>query len=85
MQGPSGFLLVIEGGAIDTAHHNAQIKRALEETVELEEAVQTVLDAVDSEETLGGNSIEKKSGFSFCLKNGLTFHFDSVTCLGLLL
>ena len=81
MQGPSGFLLVIEGGAIDTAHHNAQIKRALEETVELEEAVRTVLDAVDSEETLGGNS----SGFSFCLKNGLTFHFDSVTCLGLLL
>ena len=29
---------------------------------------------------LGGNSI-KKIGMSFGLKNGLRFHFDSVTCL----
>ena len=50
MQDPAGFLLVVEGGAIDSAHHNHQIERALEETVELEEAVRAVLDAVDTEE-----------------------------------
>ena len=29
----------------------------------------------------GPNSIEKKLGLSFGLKNGLRFQFDSVTCL----
>ena len=29
---------------------------------------------------LGGNSIEI-FGWIFCLKNGLRFHFDTVTCL----
>ena len=29
----------------------------------------------------GGNSIENSFSFSFGLKNGLTFHFDSLTCL----
>ena len=51
MQDSSGFLLVVEGGAIDQAHHNTKIKRALEETVELEEAVRAALDAV-AEDTL---------------------------------
>ena len=30
---------------------------------------------------LGGNSTDIFVGFSFGLKNGLRFHFDSVTCL----
>ena len=29
----------------------------------------------------GGDSIEKKIGLSFVLKDGLRFHFDSETCL----
>ena len=51
MQDSAGFLLVVEGGAIDHAHHNTRIKTALEETVELDEAVRAALDAV-AEDTL---------------------------------
>ena len=56
----SGFLLVVEGGLIDHAHHDHKIRTALEETIELEGAVKTVLDMVDTEETLGRNSMHLK-------------------------
>ena len=39
----AGFFLMVEGGRIDHAHHKNKAKRALEETLELERAVQEAL------------------------------------------
>ena len=66
----SGFLLVVEGGLIDHAHHDHKIRTALEETIELEAAVRTVLDMVDTEETLGRDSMhfESQHYYRACLK-----------------
>ena len=48
----AGFLLVVEGGRIDHAHHMNKAKRALEETLELERAVEEALSLTRREETL---------------------------------
>ena len=48
----AGFLLVVEGGRIDHAHHLNKAKRALEETLELERAVQEALSLTRRDETL---------------------------------
>lgn len=37
---PEGFFLFVEGGRIDSAHHDLQARRALEETVQFAEAVE---------------------------------------------
>ena len=47
-----GFFLVIEAGRIDHAHHNNNAYNALNETLELSNAVAAALDATDSDETL---------------------------------
>nr|AUH25164.1 alp5 [Chilo suppressalis] len=48
----NGFFLLVEGGRIDTAHHEAKARKALDETAELAKAVEAALLAVDPEETL---------------------------------
>ena len=47
-----GFLLMVEGGRIDHAHHAGNAFRALTETIEFSNAVETALDRVDLKETL---------------------------------
>ncbi|MBB5747153.1 alkaline phosphatase [Brevundimonas variabilis] len=49
---PEGYVLVIEAGRIDHAHHIGLAGIALDETVELNRAVRTALDAVDLSDTL---------------------------------
>jgi len=51
-KGKDGFVLMVESGRIDHAHHQNQAKLALEETVELDRAVKAALDMVDVKETL---------------------------------
>ena len=41
---PSGYVLMVEGGRIDHAHHLNQAKKAVEETLELERAVLAALE-----------------------------------------
>ena len=43
---------MVEGGRIDHGHHATRAKMALEETVELENAVQAALEMTDQEDTL---------------------------------
>ena len=51
-KGPNGFFLMVEGGRIDQAHHKNWAKKALEETLELEKAVQVALELTNPDETL---------------------------------
>ncbi|WP_375451464.1 alkaline phosphatase [uncultured Devosia sp.] len=51
-QNENGFVLMVEGGRIDHAHHAGNAARALMDTVALSEAVQAAYDAVNPEETL---------------------------------
>ncbi|CAK1580582.1 unnamed protein product [Parnassius mnemosyne] len=48
----NGFVLFVEGGRIDTAHHETKARKALDETAELAKAVELALRMVDTEETL---------------------------------
>jgi alkaline phosphatase len=47
-----GYLLMVEGGRIDHAHHGGNARRALEDTVAFDQAVKAALDAVDLRDTL---------------------------------
>ncbi|XP_012261446.2 alkaline phosphatase-like [Athalia rosae] len=47
-----GYILVVEGGLIDFAHHRGHAAQALQETVRLSEAVRSTLELVDLSETL---------------------------------
>jgi alkaline phosphatase len=49
---PKGFVLVVEGGRIDHAHHANNAYRALGETVELARAVETALALTSAKDTL---------------------------------
>jgi len=49
---PKGYLLMVEAGRIDHAHHAGNAARALADTVALDEAVAAALAATDPEETL---------------------------------
>lgn len=51
-QHPQGFFLVVEGARIDQAHHQNLAKKALEETLELEKAVEYAKELTNEEETL---------------------------------
>ncbi len=51
-QDDDGFVLMVEGGRIDHAHHAGNAARALEDTVAFNAAIQTALDATDREDTL---------------------------------
>lgn len=48
----NGFVLFVEGGRIDQAHHANMAKLALDETVQLSEAVQSAVDMTDESDTL---------------------------------
>ncbi|CAG5092236.1 Similar to ALPL: Alkaline phosphatase [Cotesia congregata] len=47
-----GFLLVVEGGLIDFAHHRGKAAQALRETVRFSDAVNATLEMVDLKDTL---------------------------------
>ncbi len=47
-----GYVLMVEGGRIDHAHHGANAARALADTVAFDEAVRAALDMTDPEDTL---------------------------------
>lgn len=49
---PDGFVLVVEGGRIDHAHHFGNAYRALTDTLAFSDAVRAALDVVDLDETL---------------------------------
>lgn len=49
---PAGFVLLVEGGRIDQAHHLGNAYRALTDTIELSNAVRAALAATDPNETL---------------------------------
>jgi len=49
---PRGFVLLVEGGRIDQAHHLGNAYRALTETIELSNAVRAALAMTDPHETL---------------------------------
>ena len=47
-----GYVLLVEGGRIDHAHHGVNAARALGDTVALDEAVAAALEMTDAEDTL---------------------------------
>jgi alkaline phosphatase len=49
---PRGFVLMVEGGKIDHAHHATNAHRALTETIELSNAVQRALELTQAADTL---------------------------------
>lgn len=51
-QGDQGFLLVVESGRIDHAHHANNAWRALTDTIEFDRAIQAAVELVDLDETL---------------------------------
>ncbi|XP_050350529.1 membrane-bound alkaline phosphatase-like [Nymphalis io] len=48
----NGYFLFVEGGRIDTAHHETKARKALDETAELAKAVEAALRIVNLENTL---------------------------------
>jgi alkaline phosphatase len=51
-QNPDGFVLMVEGGRIDHAHHGGNAIRALEDTMAFDLAVATALEMTNPEDTL---------------------------------
>ncbi|GFS61234.1 hypothetical protein NPIL_648621 [Nephila pilipes] len=49
---PEGFVLLVEGGKIDVAHHNNWAMKALEEGVEFDQTIAKAQDLTKEEETL---------------------------------
>ena len=49
---PEGYLLLVEGGRIDHGSHNGNAYRTLSDAVALNEAVKTIVDRVNLDETL---------------------------------
>lgn len=47
-----GFVLVVEGGRIDHAHHDGNARRALADTIALDQAVQVALERTNARDTL---------------------------------
>jgi len=52
LKNPNGFVLMVEGGRIDHAHHENYAQLALEETLEFEEAVAKAVSMTDEKNTL---------------------------------
>lgn len=60
----NGFVLLVEGGRIDTAHHETKAKLALEETSEFQKAVQLVRDQTNEDDTLLVVTADHSTAFS---------------------
>ncbi|CAD7005714.1 unnamed protein product [Ceratitis capitata] len=52
MNNNKGYFLFVEGGRIDTAHHDNMAEYALDETVEFSKAIQAARDMTSEEDTL---------------------------------
>jgi alkaline phosphatase len=52
LKNPNGFVLMVEGGRIDHAHHENYAQLALEETLEFEEAIAAAVSMTDEKQTL---------------------------------
>lgn len=76
----NGFVMLIEGGRIDTAHHDTKARLALEEAVEFQKAVQYVKDNTNEDDTLivvtadhstvltvGGYMVRLNQNYCICL------------------
>ncbi len=50
---PEGYLLLVEGGRIDHGSHSGNAYRTLSDAVALNEAVKTIVDKVNLDETPG--------------------------------
>jgi alkaline phosphatase len=48
----NGFFLMVEAGRIDHGHHETRARRALDETLEYEKAIQSALDMLGTDDTL---------------------------------
>lgn len=48
----NGFFLFVEGGRIDHAHHSTQSRKALDETVQLADAIRVATEITNSKDTL---------------------------------
>lgn len=48
----SGFVLMVEAGRIDHAHHAGNAKRALDDTIAFDDAIKVALELTNSDETL---------------------------------
>lgn len=62
---PKGFVLVVEGGMIDMAHHRGHAKQALDETVSMDRAVSEVLDMTSEDDTLVAITADHDQGMAF--------------------
>nr|WP_321508980.1 alkaline phosphatase [uncultured Hyphomonas sp.] len=51
-QDPDGFVLLVEGGRIDHAHHAGNAARALEEADQFDQAIKAALEMTNSDDTL---------------------------------
>ncbi|GJQ80046.1 hypothetical protein Trydic_g19334 [Trypoxylus dichotomus] len=51
-KGENGYFLFVEGGKIDTAHHDNNVQRSLAETVEFSKAIQVAKDLTSENDTL---------------------------------
>ena len=47
-----GYVLLVEGGRIDHAHHAGNARRALEDTIAMDEAVKVAMEVTDRTDTL---------------------------------
>lgn len=62
---PNGFVLVVEGGMIDMAHHRGHAKQALDETLAMDRAVAAVLQMTDEKDTLVVITADHDQGMAF--------------------
>jgi alkaline phosphatase len=51
-QNPEGYILLVEGGNIDNAHHDGYARHALQETSEMDDAVAYAVEVTDPDDTL---------------------------------
>lgn len=62
---PNGFVLVVEGGMIDMAHHRGHARQALDETLAMDQAVSAVLNQTDERDTLVAVTADHDQGMAF--------------------